>query len=101
MTDFIAIRQHSSPYVRNRYQVLSLPANPPAYTSGINVGFKVSATPAGYRLFPIHTIRDKADFSKRFSRFLLEAFCKRGSIAVQSILDYVQYSIPCQVFQSV
>ena len=46
-------------------------------------------------------IRDKADFSKRFSKFLLETFCKRGSIAVQPILDCVQYSIPCQVFQLV
>ena len=29
MTDFIVVRQHSSPYVWNHNQVLSLPANPP------------------------------------------------------------------------
>ena len=32
MTDFIVVRQHSSPYVWNHNQVLSLPANPPVYT---------------------------------------------------------------------
>lgn len=50
MTDFIVVRQHSSPYVWNHNQVLSLPANPPVYTPGSSIGFKVSAAPAGCRL---------------------------------------------------
>lgn len=36
MTDFIVVRQHSSPYVWNHYQVLSLPANPPACITALD-----------------------------------------------------------------
>ena len=62
MTDFIVVRQHSSPYVWNQYQVLSLPANTPAHTSGINIGFKVSAAPAGCRLLSYTYYTQKKDF---------------------------------------
>ena len=63
MTDFIVVRQPSSPYVWNRYQVLLLPANPPAKMSGFDIGFMVSAHQQDVARFPTNSIRDNLPFS--------------------------------------
>lgn len=58
MTDFIVVRQHSSPYVWNHNQVLSLPANPPVYTPGFSIDLRCQPHQQDVACFPIYSIFD-------------------------------------------
>lgn len=70
MTDFIVVHQHSSPNVWNHYQVLSLPANPPVYTSRFAIGFKVSPHQQDVVRFPTYSILNNCFLSTGFEKFL-------------------------------